>query len=67
MEHNLIPLFMMISGSVSINDDPKMHYEDLAVYDHTISFNYSDLRTPFQLNVLFLYFYTRLYAEQELY
>ena len=53
MEHNLIPPFIIRTDGVEINDAPKTNCKDPEFDDHSISFDYSDLRTPFQLDSVF--------------
>ena len=58
--HNLIPTFIIRTGSVIINDVPKIYCEDPAVDDHSIPFDQSDLRISLKLNGVFSHFHTRL-------
>ena len=57
----------MRASSIVINDVPNINCEDTTVDDHSISFEKSDLRIPFQLNGVFSCFSTRAPAERELY
>ena len=50
MDYNLKPPFIMRASSIVINDVPNINCEDTTVDDHSISFEKSDLRIPFQLN-----------------
>ena len=56
---------MMRSDGIAINDVQKMHGEDPVVDNHSVSFDYSDLRITLKLNGVF-YFYTRVPTEREL-
>ena len=46
MDHNMIPPFIMRSGSVIVNDVTKNHCEDTLVDDRCVSFDNSDLWIP---------------------
>ena len=43
-----------------------MNYEDPIVYNHSVSFEHSDLRIPLQLNNAFSCFHARLPTEREI-
>ena len=53
MENNLIQTFIMMYCGAIVNDYPKIHYENPAVNDHSVSFDQFDLLIPLQLNGVF--------------
>ena len=65
-DHNLIPIFIMRAGGVTINDVPKIHCKDPVLDDHSISFYHFDLPIPLQLNGMFSCFHMRIKDEREL-
>ena len=48
------------------HDVPKIHYEDSAVDDHSVSFDHYELQIPLQLNGVFSCFHTKVHTEREL-
>ena len=52
-DHKLTLPFIMRSGSVSINDVPKIFFDCLIVDDNSISFESYDLWIPSKINSLF--------------
>ena len=66
MECNLIAPFIMRSGSVIVNDVPKIHCEGPTVDNNCVSFDHSDMRITLQLNGVFSCFHTRVPNEREL-
>ena len=58
MDHNLIPPFMLRETGVTVNDVPKIHKEDPAVDDHTITFVETGFRISLSLWGIFSYFPT---------
>ena len=65
-DHNPIPTVIKRSGSVTINDFPKINCDDPIVDDHSVSFENYDLCVHFQLNGVFSCFHMREPAEREL-
>ena len=63
--HKISIWFIFISGGITINDVQKMHGEDPIVDNHSVTFDYSDLRIILKHNGVF-YFHTRVPTEREL-
>ena len=66
IKNNLIAPFIMRSAGVTIDERPKIHYDDPTVDNHCVMFDDSDLRIPLQLNGIFSYFQSRKPTIEEL-
>ena len=58
MENNLISLFIIREVGIKLNDVPKIHMKNPNEIDHTITFEFKNLRIPLQFNGIFSYFHT---------